>query len=710
MLRFRHQHALLIPLLALTAACTDEGSIFDDQTPPTATLDFPFEGALASGPALIFTGTAEDPSSVTSVTVDLAETSTSNGYANWDVTLDLPAGNLIVRVGTRDLYNYDPEAVTMTFERQAELAAPTALAFDASTNELVFTDTGLQGLTSLFPPAVTAQNLSGPNIGVGPSLGSCSGVAVDGGAGVAYVVDQAAAALLTVALGDGTRAVFSDAQTGVGTALSSPSDVALDVAEARLLVSDDGLDAVLAVDLATGDRSVLSGLGSGAGAAIDAPAGLALDGADGALYVADAAGAVIRVDLTTGDRAVVSGNGIGAGPAFGSPVYLDLDLATDRLFVSDTGLDAILEVDLSSGDRAVVSGLGVGIGAPLDGLTDLWFDAGMGRILALDDQAPAVRSIDVASGDRTLFYEFRRGAGDRDVALDAVTAAPEGTDAIFAVARGDAALLRLATPTGNRTVLADGATGAGPALIEPTDVQALVPGGASGLDGQLLVVDRGLGALLTVDPLTGDRTLLSGTGTGGGAPFVDPSGVAVDFTGAVAWVTDLGTSSVVEVDLATGDRVLLSGGGAGAGPAFDSPVRAIQDTTDPRRLLVVDSGLLAVVAVQLTAGAGAGAGDRTILSDAVTGAGDPFQSLAGVSMTAAGLVTCDPAAGALVLVDVASGDRTMIAGGDVGFGPRLVGPSGLAARRGGDGIYLVTANGMTVLVEPTVGDRVVLSY
>ena len=52
----------------------------------------------------------------------------------------------------------------------------------------------------------------------------------------------------------------------------------------------------------------------------------------------------------------------------------------------------------------------------------------------------------------------------------------------------------------------------------------------------------------------------------------------------------------------------------------------------------------------------------------------------------------------------------MIAGGDVGFGPRLVGPSGLAARRGGDGIYLVTANGMTVLVEPTVGDRVVLSH
>ena len=123
-----------------------------------------------------------------------------------------------------------------------------------------------------------------------------------------------------------------------------------------------------------------------------------------------------------------------------------------------------------------------------------------------------------------------------------------------------------------------------------------------------------------------------------------------------------------------------------------------------------ESGLQEALFAELTAGAGAGAGDRAILSDAVTGAGDPFQSLAGVSMTAAGLVTCDPAAGGLVLVDLASGDRTMIAGGDVGFGPRLVGPNGLAARRGGDGIYLVTANGMTVLVEPTVGDRVVLSH
>ena len=79
----------------------------------------------------------------------------------------------------------------------------------------------------------------------------------------------------------------------------------------------------------------------------------------------------------------------------------------------------------------------------------------------------------------------------------------------------------------------------------------------------------------------------------------------------------------------------------------------------------MDRGLLAVVAVQLTAGAGAG--DRTILSDGATGAG-----------------------------------------GAVGFGPRLDAPSGLAARTGGEGLYLVS-DGATFLVEPTAGDRVVLS-
>lgn len=704
--RSRHELALLLPVVALTVACPKDTSIFDDQTPPTATLDFPFDGALASGPALTFRGTAQDPSGVTSVTVDFAETSTTDGYATWEVSLEIPTGDLFVQVGTRDQFNYDPQAVTINMERQGELVGPTALDFNPSTGQLVFTDVELEGLSGLVPSEAITQNLSAPNIGQGPELAGCTGVAVDGVSGTAYVVDSIAPALVAVNLSAGTRTVLSDGATGAGTAFSSPVDVALDATGARLLVTDDGLDAVIAVDLATGDRSVFSDGVTGTGAALTSPAGVAIDSVGGALYVADRAGSVVQVDLTTGDRTTVSGGGTGAGPAFSAPTYLNLDLTMDRLFVSDLGLGAILEVNLTSGDRVEVSGPGAGAGDLFDQLEDLWLDEAMGRLLVLDSDAPAVWSVDLATGDRTIFYEFRRGAGDRDVTLDAVTAAPVGADAIYAVARGEAAILRLATPSGDRTVLSDASTGAGPALVEPTDARSLAPGGAAGLDGQLLVVDRGLAALLSVDPATGDRTVLSAGGTGTGAAFVDPAGVAVDSTGAIAWVTDLGADTVVEVDLATGNRTTISGGGAGAGPAFDAPVRALQDPGDPGRLLVMDRGLLAVVAVQLTAGPGAG--DRTVLSDGATGAGDPFLSLAGASMTAAGLLVCDPTAGELVLVDLASGDRTLAAGGAVGFGPRLDAPSGLAARTGGDGLYLVT-DGATFLVEPTAGDRVVLS-
>ena len=706
MLRSRHQSVLLIPFIALTAACTEDISIFGDQTPPTATLDYPFDGALATGPALIFTGTAQDPSGVTSVTVDQAEASTTDEYANWDVSLDLPTGDLFVQVGTRDEFNYDPQAVIINMERQGELVAPTALSFNASTGQLVFTDVGLEGLTGLVPSPESTQNLSAPNIGSGPPLAGCTGVAVDGVSGTAYVVDTSTPALLAVNLSDGTRTVFSDATTGVGTNLSTPVDVAFDGTGSRLLVTDDGLDAVIAVDLTTGDRSVFSDGVTGTGAAWVSPAGVAIDSVGGALYVADRAGLVVQVDLTTGDRTPVSGGATGAGGAFSAPTYLDLDLAMDRLHVSDLGLGAILQVNLTTGDRVEVSGPGVGAGDLFDQLEDLWLDEAAGRLLVLDSDLPAVWSVDLASGDRSIFYEFRRGTGDRGLVLDAVAVAPQGAEAIFGVARGDAAIIRIATPSGDRTVLSDAVAGAGPALVDPTDVQSLAPGGVAGLGGGLLVVDRGLGALLLVDSATGNRTVLSDGATGAGAPFSDPSGVAVDATGAVAWVTDDGADSVVEVDLATGNRSTISGGVAGAGPAFNAPVRALQDPNDPGRLLVMDRGLLAVVAVQLTLGVGAG--DRTILSDGATGAGDPFQSLAGASMTAAGLMVCDPTAAQLVLVDLTSGERTLAAGGEVGFGPRLFAPSGLVTRTGGGGLYLVTGS-ETLLVEPTVGDRVVLS-
>ena len=60
-------------------------------------------------------------------------------------------------------------------------------------------------------------------------------------------------------------------------------------------------------------------------------------------------------------------------------------------------------------------------------------------------------------------------------------------------------------------------------------------------------------------------------------------------------------------------------------------------------------------------------------------------------------------------VDLATGDRAVLADAGVGFGPRLFGPSGLAPRTGGAGLYLVTDEGAALLVETVSGDRVVLS-
>ena len=50
-------------------------------------------------------------------------------------------------------------------------------------------------ITGLIPAEALAQVLSGAQIGSGPDLASCTGVAVDGVSGTAYVVDAATPAL-----------------------------------------------------------------------------------------------------------------------------------------------------------------------------------------------------------------------------------------------------------------------------------------------------------------------------------------------------------------------------------------------------------------------------------------------------------------------------------------------------------------------------------
>jgi streptogramin lyase len=157
--------------------------------------------------------------------------------------------------------------------------------------------------------------------------------------------------------------------------------------------------------------------------------------------------------------------------------------------------------------------------------------------------------------------------------------------------------------------LAQSGVGSGPAFGAPYGI-ALEP------SGSFVVADLALDAVLRVDPVTGDRTVVSNARIGHGRGFVALYGIEVGATGSVV-VADTAPHAVLQVDPVTGDRTVVSGCTAwrpscpsgrqvGSGPPFRSPQDIVVEASGS--LVVVDVILVAVLRVDPDTG------DRTLLS------------------------------------------------------------------------------------------------
>jgi streptogramin lyase len=241
----------------------------------------------------------------------------------------------------------------------------------------------------------------------------------------------------------------------------------------------------------------------------------------------------------------------------------------------------------------------------------------------------------------------------------------------------------------------DAVTGSGPEFISPRGV-------AVEADGNLLVLDIDLTAVIRVDPVTGDRTVVSDASTGSGPAFETLlGGIAVEADGNVV-VT--GAQTVVRVDPVTGDRTVVSDASTGSGPAFGTPLgnvsleRSIAVEADGN-LLVVDSDLAAVIRVDPVTG------DRTVVSDASTGSGPAFGArLGGIAVEADGNVVVTGAR-SVVRVDPVTGDRTVVSDASTGDGIGFIEAFGIAVEA--DGSLVVTDNLLwaVIRVDPVTGDR-----
>jgi glucose/arabinose dehydrogenase len=117
------------------------------------------------------------------------------------------------------------------------------------------------------------------------------------------------------------------------------------------------------------------------------------------------------------------------------------------------------------------------------------------------------------------------------------------------------AVVRVDPVSGNRSILSDNSTGSGPGFKTPRDI-------AVEADGSLAVVDKDLKAVVRVDPVNGNRTIVSEACAECGPVFKEPRGIAVESNGSLV-VADRGLRAVVRVDPVSGNRTIVSDGSTG---------------------------------------------------------------------------------------------------------------------------------------------------
>jgi hypothetical protein len=140
--------------------------------------------------------------------------------------------------------------------------------------------------------------------------------------------------------------------------------------------------------------------------------------------------------------------------------------------------------------------------------------------------------------------------------------------------------------------------------------------------GTVVVSESTLGALIAIDPSTGNRETISAANVlGSGPALVNPTAVAFDNNGniyVVAGTTSSSKNLIYKVDPTNGNRTLLSGNGAGTGTAF-SVISAIAYNPASGSLLATDSSAKAIYSVSTSTG------NRTLLSNNTTpNSANPF--------------------------------------------------------------------------------------
>lgn len=481
-----------------------------------------------------------------------------------------------------------------------------------------------------------------------------------------YIFDIALKAIVVIDNSTGIRSILSDANTGTGSVLNGAYDFAIDEANSRLITVDWITDLVMSVSMVTGNRTILSNTNTGAPTEFSITAGVTYDATNNRIFVVDGDDSVFEVNLSSGVRSIITSPSVGTGISFSNSLSVEYDAQTDvnnpRLLIPDSALSAVIAVDIATGNRSIFSSTSPnGTGSALSVPVKSYLDLTNNRLLVIDADLNINQliSIDLNTGDRVNV-----------TSVDGWNVWPYGYSF-----DADAANLYLVTRTGS-------------------DV---------------------LSINLTTDAITEISSMSVGTGP----KFASVRSISFDTASNSIIVPDSSVDAIYRVNLENGNREIVSSNTKGIGTNFNAPINAVLDTTtNPLfpRMLVLDSGLDALLYVDLTSG------DRTIISSATMGTGTNFQIPRDLTVDYANndayvveaYVIGGILKGFVHRVDLSNGNRTLVSSENLGAGINLVLSNSIAF----DNVTtpstprLLVGDGQTfgiVDVDPVSGDRSMFS-
>jgi len=294
------------------------------------------------------------------------------------------------------------------------------------------------------------------------------------------------------------------------------------------------------------------------------------------------------------------------------------------------------------------------------------YDPVRDRALVGDLILGAVLAIDLDSGERSVLSSAGVGNGpdlprpswiEFDAARDRIL--------VFGVVSGQGQTLVAIDPvSGDRAIVSHPATANGPAITSPTGTAI------DGTNDRLLVSDRVADALIAIDLASGERSIMSGPSRGNGPDLDDPLELTVDPVRGVAFVPRSRPDiALLAVDLASGDRALAAAATM-ALPGFSWSAQEM--LTDP-----IDGRLVTLSFTGLMTSFDPDSGDHVVLSDGAAlppqGTGPVLQIARGLAFDAARerLLVTDEDRDQLLAVNRVTGDRSVVSGSSVGSGPPI---------------------------------------